>query len=302
MREELQSLRPDPKKPEEILSYLAGFLVTGGELGIGGTPKVTIAFRHAQSALLASACLCELYGYHAEIGVGAASDKRGAVHAIELPATVSRRLLIDTRMLRVDDEAHETYVLGYAAMRWVKARAYCAALYLEAGRLYTGEDYRLDLVLPQDERRQKELEAMLSAYDIHCHVVPARDKLRLSIRREAVATFLALIGASSSSLTVTDYYVERSVNRSVTRAINCSTNNMDKAYRAATNQLWAIGVLKKAGVYGTLSADVRAVGDARLANPEASLQQLSDVVGISKATLHRRMQVILDAAQPYKGE
>lgn len=302
LRAELSQISIDPARHDEAVSYLAGFLVVGGELGLGRTTRVCLSLRHTESVFLAYHLLGELYGYRPEIGfAGGGENRKSRAYQVELPTGVGKRLMADCRMLKTDDEGRESYTLG-GSMRWVKDGAYCCALYLEGGRLYTGEDYRLDLVLPFSEKRQKELEAILTHYEVRYSVLPTQDKLRLSMRREAVATFLALIGASTASLAVTEYYFERNVNRSVTRTINCSTSNMDKAYKAATHQLWAIATLKREEQYNLLPREVREVGDARLANPEAPLQAIADALGVNKTAVYRRMKVITDRAARYKGE
>ncbi len=297
----MSHIRLDEQKPEEALSYLAAFLVAGGEVSPGRTPKVTITLRHSQSVLLAEACLDLLYRYRPEITLSAHDKRKTHLFDLELPQSVSARLLDDCRMRKQTANGY-TYSLGTGSMRWVKAGCYCCALYLECGRLYGGEDYRLDLVIPPSERRRAELEDRLAKLEVRYNVLPQEDKFRFSIRRESVATFLAFIGASQAALAVTEYYFERNVNRAVTRSINCSTNNMDKAYKAATNQLWAIGVLKDKGVYNLLPREVRQVGDARLANAQATLQQIADEMGLNKTAVYRRMKAITDAAEKYKGE
>lgn len=301
VRQEMAKITPDEKEPDVALSYMAGFLAMGGEMSLGAKPKVSLVLRDNTSARLAAACLSVLYAYHPDVTISTHGRQRS--YSMELPIGVSHRLLLDCHMAEEDEEGRTIYMPGaMASMRWVRRGAYCAALYLEGGRLYAGDSYRLDLVLPFGGRRQKELESIFAHYEITWHQVPSQDKLRLSLRRESVATFLALIGASASSLALTAYYIERNVNRTVNRNINCSTNNMDKAFRAAANQLWAVNRLKDVGRYVMLPADVRAVGDMRVANPEASLQQIADMMQLNKTAVYRRMKVITDAALAYQGE
>ena len=300
LREEMSHIELAPSRREEALSYLVTLLVTSGELSLGRAPKVTLCLRHKQSVFLALGCLSLLYDYHPEFSFSGDKPK-SRTYDVELPVSISHRLLVDSRLCR-EHNGKITYPLGAASMRWLSDKAFCGALYLECGRLYTGEDYRLDLVLSFDDHRLEELDVVLRRYDVRYSVSCSQDKQRLTIRREAVAGFLALIGANACALAVTEYYFERNVKRAVTRTINCSTNNMDKAYKAATYQLWAIGVLKNKGVYNLLPRETRQVGDARIANPEATLQQIADGLGLNKTAVYRHMKVITDTAEKHKGE
>jgi len=302
LREELLSVEPNALDKKDNLSYLAAFLVLGGELSIGRNPKVSLSFRHTDVAFFAVELLAALYGYRPELGLdGSFAKKRSRQVRFELPLAIGKQLLTDCRMLKVED-GKEVYTLGFGSMRWVKDNRYLAALTMECGRLYGGEDYRLDLALSIGGRRQAELTAILAKHDVRYSLSETEEKCRVMVRRDAVSTYLALIGAMRCSLAVTEYYLERNVNCTLNRNINCELNNMDKAYQAATKQLWAIRVLKEKGEYAHLPYEVRQVGDVREQHDRISLQEIADMLSINKTAVYRRMKVITDAAEKYKGE
>lgn len=301
-REELAGMDPEALKNKDNLSFLAGFLVLGGELSIGRNPKVTVSFRNTDSAILAVNCLWALYAYRPELSIdGGKERKRSRGVSLELPTAVGKKLLVDCKMLKTDEEGNEIYTLGFGSMRWVKDCRYLAALALEAGRLYTsGEEYRFDLSLSVGDRRIAELESMLAP--VRFGVTQSEETTRLSIRREAVADFFTLVGATKCSLEVTEYYLERNINRSLTREMNCRINNMDKSYAAATEQLWAIEKLKEKGEYQRLPPEVQLVGDMRLKERYASLRDIAKQLGLNATAVYRRMSAITSAAEKYKGE
>ena len=303
LREELLSAEAAKLDKKDSLSYLAGFLVLGGELSIGRNPKVSLSFHHTEVAVFAVELLAALYAYRPELGfAGATGKKRSRVVRLELPTAVGKQLLIDCRMLKVGEDGKETYTLGFGSMRWVKDGPYLAALTMECGRLYNVEGYRLDLSLAFGDRRRNELAAILAKHAVRYGMQGSDEKCRVSVRSEALADYLALLGAMRSSLSVTEYCLERNVNRSLNRNINCELNNMDKAYKAATDQLWAIGILKEKGEYQRLSKEVRQVGDVRASHDRISLKEIADMLGINKTAVYRRMKVITDAASKHKGE
>lgn len=282
------------QKEANYPSYMAGFLVVAGSVMLGKKPTVTLAFRHTESGLLAADLLSKMYDYHPEIALD--DGRKTRLYTIELPASVSDRLLEDCRMRHADATGAVCYTLALGSMRWVNIAAFCTALYLECGKLYTSGEYRLDLVLPPDNKRLGELETALAKKDIKFLYKLTAERLRLSFRKEDIASFLALVGAPEASLAVTDFYLERTVNREVNRAVNCATGNMDKTFAASADQTVAIIYLQQQGLYARLPAAVRAAGDARLAHPEASLAELALLVGSTKVTVFRRLARIIDYA------
>ena len=282
------------QKENNFASYMAGFLVLAGSISLGKNPTVGLAFCHTESGLLAAALLQKMYGYHPEISLDA--TRKTHRYTIDLPASVSDKLLADCHMRHLDKQGAVCYTLSLGSMRWANTAAFCAALCIEGGKLYTSGEYRLDMVLPADNKRLNELEAALAKKSIKFLYKLSAERLRLSFRKEDIASFLALVGAPEASLAVTEFYLERSVKCDVNRAINCTMGNIDKTYTASADQTVAIIYLQQQGLYQHLPAAVRATGEARLANPEASLAVLADLVGSTKITVYRRLQRIIAAA------
>lgn len=282
-------------------SYLAGFLLASGSLSLGKNPEICLELRHSQSGMVVAAFLESMYGYRCEISLDAMPERKNRVLRIELPDRLSDRILTDCHMKQYKD-GQALYTLSIGSMRWVNPACFFAALFLEIGVLYVSNEYRLDLVLPPDHKRLGEIEAMLGKKDIRFLYKLTGERLRLSFRKEDIASFLALVGAPESSLEVTQFYFERNVNRAVNRQINCSTNNMDKAYTAASEQAVAIAFLKENRLYQTLPPAVQEAGEMRTNLPNAPLQELALRLGVSKVTVHRRLQRIVEFAKEKGGK
>ena len=74
------------------------------------------------------------------------------------------------------------------------------------------------------------------------------------------------------------------------------SGNADKAAIAAVKQVMAIEKLKKSGVYFELSVELKVLAKARVDNPHISLQELADMLGISKSCLNHRMRKLMELA------
>ena len=188
------------QKENNFASYMAGFLVLAGSISLGKNPTVGLAFCHTESGLLAAALLQKMYGYHPEISLDA--TRKTHRYTIDLPASVSDKLLADCHMRHLDKQGAVCYTLSLGSMRWANTAAFCAALCIEGGKLYTSGEYRLDMVLPADNKRLNELEAALAKKSIKFLYKLSAERLRLSFRKEDIASFLALVGAPETTFMV----------------------------------------------------------------------------------------------------
>ena len=115
---------------------------------------------------------------------------------------------------------------------------------------------------------------------------------------DAIADFLTTIGASTTAMSVMTAKVEKEMRNTITRQINCDSANADKTVAAAQEQLGAIR--RYASVYGldALPEPLKDAAFLRIANPEASLSDLSALSNppLSKSCLSHRLKKIMSMA------
>ena len=114
---------------------------------------------------------------------------------------------------------------------------------------------------------------------------------------DAVVDFLAMLQADKA---VEDFEVARNVKEvreQVNRLVNCETANLQKTVDAAGRQLADIRQLEAVGGLERLPKKIRATAQERLRNPDASLAELAEVLGVSKSGMNHRMRKIHELAQ-----
>ena len=114
---------------------------------------------------------------------------------------------------------------------------------------------------------------------------------------DAVVDFLAMIEAEEA---VEAFEVARNVKEvreQVNRLVNCETANLQKAVDAAGRQLMEIEALQEAGQLEKLPGKLREAARARLQNPEASLAELAELLGVSKSGINHRMRKLKALAE-----
>ena len=111
---------------------------------------------------------------------------------------------------------------------------------------------------------------------------------------EEISKFLAFIGANNAVLKFEDIRVYRDVKNNVNRKVNCETANLNKTITAALKQIEIIKKLKKTGEYDKLPDNVKEVAEIRLKNPEASLQEIGQMLRepIGKSGVNHRLKAI----------
>ena len=109
---------------------------------------------------------------------------------------------------------------------------------------------------------------------------------------DTIADFFTALGASSAALSIMTAKVDKEMRNEITRKVNCDTANADKVVATARAQIDAIHEI--VGKYGldSLPEPLKDAALLRIANPEASLADLSvlSYPKVSKSTLAYRLK------------
>ena len=114
-----------------------------------------------------------------------------------------------------------------------------------------------------------------------------------------IEEFLTFIGAPVAAMLIMSAKVEKDLRNSVNRRLNCDSANLDKSVEAAREQTEAIRRLKASGALQTLPPKLQQTAALRLAHPELSLSELSEVFDppVSKSCLSHRLRRLTALSQ-----
>ena len=118
----------------------------------------------------------------------------------------------------------------------------------------------------------------------------------------AIADFLAFTGAHTSALRFEDARLYKSIRNDANRATNAEIANQRKTVNAYLEFQEAVEEIKQAEALSKLSPALREIIRLRMANPDASLKTLGEMVNppLSKSAVAHRVQRILDFARDLK--
>ena len=114
---------------------------------------------------------------------------------------------------------------------------------------------------------------------------------------EKIADFLVYVNATNAAFTLNNIIISRSLRNASNREANCIAANIDKAVAAAGKQLNAIATLRQMGMFDALPDQLKDIALLREKYPEATLDEIADMLSISKSGASHRFAKIIDLAQ-----
>jgi hypothetical protein len=183
------------------------------------------------------------------------------------------------------------------SFEWARAAEHCRIAYLRGRFLAHGSlslasgRTHLEFVLPPDEAR-----ALCAQFDRF--EMPAAWRIRRGRgvvtwkSVETVTTFLKVVGGSAALLELESRQVSRSVRGDLNRVINAESANLARAVAASADQLEAIDTLEGDGRLADQPYVVRLVADARREEPEATLTELAERLGLHRSAVQRALERI----------
>lgn len=116
---------------------------------------------------------------------------------------------------------------------------------------------------------------------------------------EQISDLLTYLGAPVAAMGVLETHLEKELNNKVNRRCNCDEANTSKVVEAAQEQLAAIRVLRKKGLFEHLPEKMQQAARAREAHPEASLTELAAMMEppITKPAMNNRLKKLMATAK-----
>ena len=240
----------------------------------------------------------ETAGAGGELRYGVSRRKRPA-YRVSLPLEDARRALL-TAFGHTGQEA------SLQINRAVLENDCCQAAFLRGAFLSCGtatdpqKEYHLEFVVPY-QKLANQLYTLLSVIDAFQvnpllasrkggYVVYWKDGGQI----EDLLTFLGAAGASMELMQVRMY---KEAKNDINRKANFEIANMDRTYSASARQIAAIAALRDTGGLGELSEELQDLARLRLENPEMTLRELGETLGISRSGVNHRLQRLLELGE-----
>lgn len=181
--------------------------------------------------------------------------------------------------------------------------AFVAGLFLACSNLSDPQkDYHLEFVLSQEGLAQELLE-LLEELGLRAGRTERRGQPVVYCKdSKSIEDLLTMMGAPKAAMEVMNVKIYKDVRNKVNRVTNCETSNIEKTVSAATIQTAAIRYLKEVGWYEGLEPALKETAQARLDNPDLSLRELSELMGVSRSGVNHRLTKLVTLAKKAREE
>ncbi len=162
---------------------------------------------------------------------------------------------------------------------------------------YSRTGYHFEVVF-SNKITASDFSELLCEFDILSKLVSRKDAAVVYIKSKEVISDLLHIMSVPESLKKLNKIVKlKDNNNNLNRVNNCSVSNIDKTVTASVNQVRAIEIISQTVGLQSLDRGLFDVAECRLADKNASMQELSDRLNISKSCLNHRMRRIMEIAK-----
>lgn len=233
-------------------------------------------------------------------------------YAWRMPLPVGQEVLKETAVLQLEN-GHLEICRGvdkYLVEEEGSKRAYIIGAFLGAGTISIPEDdafslsrgYHLEFLFSNDEQAQ----------DV-CHLLAFFGFLPKRVERketsvvyfkesEAISDLLAFMGASSCVLALQNEKVKREIKNNTNRASNCITANISKTVGASVKQRAMMQAIEKTVGLEKLPPSLQELCKVRLQYADASMQELADMLHVSKSAINQRFRALVKVYEEVTGE
>lgn len=281
----------------------SAFVRTSGELyHLDGNPTFRLISERENIAEFFTAAFSEIFSAELSIINATFDRKRGRDKLLlQCPLSISEQALTELALLRKNGEFRES-VSATLTNTEKRKISYIRGAFLGSGSCTipseTGKaGYHLEIIFPL-RKTARDFCEILCDFEIIAKMTKRKDTHVVYIKsKEQISDFLAVIGAKKALKRLSELVEQRDKSNHENRAQNCMAGNADKAAIAAVKQVKAIKRLVDLGMLANQSEELQALAKTRVDNPSKSLQELADMLKISKSCLNHRMRRLTALAQ-----
>ena len=225
-----------------------------------------------------------------------AEEKTGGRHVL----TITDRAAIETVFAAFGADLSRT--VAHHINLAVLENDCCKASFLRGAFLAGGsvtdpsKNYHLELITAHASV-SRETAALLTELGFAARSIDRGANTVLYFKKsEAIEDFLTKIGAPCAAMDIMSAKVEKSMNNTINRKVNCDTANADKVVAAAQEQIDAIRRIERDYGLDVLPEKLQSAALLRIANPEASLADLATLSypPVTKSCLNYRLKKLME--------
>ena len=295
-----------PEKKCCMLAEIAGFIRMCGSIRLAGGGKFRIITMTENPAVARhyKKMIKGYFGVDTELEVGAGNTlTKGRAYFLTIgPQELSEQILRETGILMVKEGMNYISDGIYDGLIRTKCcrKAYLRGLFLAGGTITDPEKaYHIEFSCASQNLAADVRKLINSFVDLHAKISPRKKNYAVYVKEaEQIIDILAIMGAHSQIFSFEDVRITKEIRNKANRINNCDNANIDKTLQAAEKQLaWIRKIQEKKG-FCFLPDKLYDAAVLRLDNPEATLQELADMMDppMKKSGINNRFRKIEEIA------
>lgn len=184
-------------------------------------------------------------------------------------------------------------------------RAFIKGAFLTSGSVNNPEKaYHFEIVC-FDKKSSDVVKNVINSFDIDSKVVIRKKYYVVYIKEGSmIVDILSVMEAHVSLMHMENVRILKEVRNSINRQVNCDYANINKTVNAAQKQLDDIKYIEQTKGFESLSDSLREMAELRLAEPEASLKELGEMLNppVGKSGVNHRLRKLSSIANDMRDE
>ncbi len=296
-----------PEKKCCMLAEIAGFMRIAGSIQLigGGRFKIVMTTSSPAVARHYKMMIKNYFSIDTSVSMGQANSlKRGHAYILSIgPEDLSEQILRETGILMVKEGMNVISDGIYEGLVRTKCcrKAYLRGAFLAGGTVNNPEkEYHFEIdtgteILARDLRK-----LMNTFVDISAKIVTRKKGYGVYLKSgEQVRDVIGIMGASNQFFRFDDVMMLKGIRSQTYRLNNLDNANIDKAIKAAENQIRSIKRIQERRGLDFLSAKLREAAELRLENPDIGIEELGRLMDppLSKSGINNRLRRIEEIAK-----
>ncbi len=183
--------------------------------------------------------------------------------------------------------------------------AFLAGVFFICGSITDpNKEYHLEFT-PPAQQLYFDLDSILQGFGISARRTERKGHAVLYIKdSENIEDILTFIGAKQCTIDLINIKIYKDMRNKVNRIANCDAANIEKVINASSRQIKDIITVQEAGLFDSLSEELREVAQLRIDYPEYSLQEIGENLTkpIGRSGVNRRFRKIAEMADEIRGK
>lgn len=296
------------------IAFLSAIIKCSGELSISAGHQIKVEIYTELKDLYdkIKVLIEQYYGRECEMSLMEDTNiSKSHRYKITLPYDITNQLLKDLGLMNVDSDgllAIENGIAPFVIMDECCKRSYikgtfvaCATSNIVIKNYDNGKSnsgYHLEFVF-NFEKIAEDFVKLLECFDIPAKITIRKNTPIVYIKEyQLICDVLALVGANKGVMALQNEAAIRELRNNVNRQTNCLNANLNKTVTASVKQLKAIKTIQENVGLESLNEGLMELALLRLANPEASLEELKNLSTqqLTKSGINHRFAKILEMA------